>query len=304
MFGIIAPVFALIGMGVAAVQMRLLETPAVRGMTDFVFFAAMPSLLFGSVAGAPPLRLLDVAGSFLGGAVLLFAAAVLLARYVLGVRLAQASMFGLNSVFGNTVMLGIPIVDAAYGREGVANLLAVIAFHSAVLLPLATIMIEADTDSGRGPLGVLQAAVPGIVRNPVVVSIMLAFVWRATGLSIPVPIGRLLGLMGAAGPPLALFCLGASLPRPTGWSDILEVSLAAVLKLAAMPALVALLAHLAGVTGVAFAVVVLASGLPTGANAFLLARRFATMAEASASTVVVSTVASLFTLAALLSWLR
>ncbi|MCW3473143.1 AEC family transporter [Limobrevibacterium gyesilva] len=304
LFGIIAPVFALIGMGVAAVQMRLLETPAVRGMTDFVFFAAMPSLLFGSVAGAPPLRLLDVAGSFLGGAVLLFAAAVLLARYVLGVRLAQASMFGLNSVFGNTVMLGIPIVDAAYGREGVANLLAVIAFHSAVLLPLATIMIEADTDSGRGPLGVLQAAVPGIVRNPVVVSIMLAFVWRATGLSIPVPIGRLLGLMGAAGPPLALFCLGASLPRPTGWSDILEVSLAAVLKLAAMPALVALLAHLAGVTGVAFAVVVLASGLPTGANAFLLARRFATMAEASASTVVVSTVASLFTLAALLSWLR
>ena len=119
LFGVIAPVFALIVMGTAAVQLRLLDAPALRGMTDFVFFAAMPCLLFGSVADAPPLRLLDVAGSFLGGATLLFIMAVLLARLLLGARLAQASVFGLNCVFGNTVMLGIPVVDAqADGRGG------------------------------------------------------------------------------------------------------------------------------------------------------------------------------------------
>jgi malonate transporter and related proteins len=273
LFGIIAPVFALILMGAAAVRLKLLDAPALRGMTDFVFFAAMPCLLFGSVAGAPPLRLLDVAGSFLGGATILFGVAVLLARGLLRARLASASVFGLNCVFGNTVMLGIPVVDAAYGREGVAYLLAVIAFHSGLLLPLATLLIEADTGMGRGTLAVLRAALSGIVRNPVVVSILLAFLWRATGLHIPSPVGRLLGLMGAAGPPLALFCLGASLPRPTGWSSLREVSLAALLKLAVMPALVGALAHLAGVSGVAFAVVVLASALPTGANAFLLALR-------------------------------
>ena len=70
-----------------------------------------------------------------------------------------------------------------------------------------------------------------------------------------------------------------------------------------MPALVAAIAHAAGVQGVAFKVVVLASAMPTGANAFLLARRFATMAEASASTVVASTAVSIVTLATLLSWL-
>ena len=71
-----------------------------------------------------------------------------------------------------------------------------------------------------------------------------------------------------------------------------------------MPVLVGLLAHLAGVTGVAFAVVVLTAGMPTGANAFMLARRFGTLMEASASTVVVSTGASLLTLTVLLGWLR
>jgi predicted permease len=302
--GIIAPVFALILMGAAAMRLKLLDVPALRGMSDFVFFAAMPCLLFGSVAGAPPLRLVDVAGSFLGGAVLMYAFAVLVSHQLFGARLAMASVFGLNCVFGNTVMLGIPVVDAAYGPEGVANLLAVIAFHSGLLLPLATLLIEADAGTGRGALSVIRAAFAGIIRNPVVVSIVLAFLWRATGLSVPSPVGRLLGLLGAAGPPLALFCLGASLPRPTGWADMKEVSLAALLKLAGMPALVAAFAHFAGVTGVAFSTVVLTAGLPTGANAFLLARRFSTMAEASASTVVASTVISLFSLTLLLSWLH
>jgi malonate transporter len=301
--GIICPVFALIAMGALAVRLRLVEMAAVRGMTDFVFYTAMPALLFLSIIEAPPLRLVDVAGSFLGGALVLFGIAMLLARSLFGARLANASVFGLDCVFGNTVMLGIPIVDAAYGREGIANLMSVIAFHSAVLLPVATVFIEAGTARGRSMLGVLGAALPGVLRNPVVVSILLAFVWRITGLTMPMPVQRFLGLIGSAGPPLALFCLGAALPRPTGWSDLREVWLAALLKLVAMPALVALFAHLVGVHGVAFSVVVVAAAMPTGANAFLLARRFETMMEASASTVVISTGLSMVTLAVLLGWL-
>ena len=301
--GIIGPVFALIGMGWLAVRLKFLAAPALSGMTDFVFYAAMPSLLLLSIVGAPPLRLVDVAGSFLASALVLFAVAVFVGLKVLRVRLASSSVFALNCVFGNTVMLGIPIVDAAYGREGVANLLAVVAFHSAFLLPLATILIEADTGTGRGPLGVLRAALPGIVRNPVIVTMVVALSWRLTGFGFAEPVQRFLGLLGAAGPPLALFCLGASLPKPTGWSDLREVLLGGLLKLFAMPALAAVIAHFVGVTGLAFKVVVLASAMPTGANAFLLARRFATMAEASASTVVASTAMAIVTLSVLLSWL-
>ena len=304
LFGIVAPVFALIGLGAGSVRLKLLDSAAIKGMSDFVFYLAMPSLLFRSVADAPPLRLVDVAGSFIIGAVLLFALGVLLARWLFGARLAQASVFGLNSVFGNTVMLGIPIIDAAFGPTGVAYLLAVVAFHSALLLPLATILIEADAGHGRGAWHVVRATIPGLARNPVVVTIVAAFAWRATGLGFYDAVTRFLTLMGAAGPPLALFCLGATLPRPSGWADLKEVAAASFLKLVAMPVLVGVLAHLAGVTGVAFAVVVLTAGMPTGANAFMLARRFGTLMEASASTVVVSTGASLLTLTVLLGWLR
>lgn len=93
------------------------------------------------------------------------------------------------------------------------------------------------------------------------------------------------------------------MPKPAGWADVREVAWGGLLKLFVMPALVAGIAYLVGSTGLAFKVVVLASAMPTGANAFLLARRFATMAEASASTVVASTAVSVVTLAVLLGWL-
>ena len=305
LFGIIAPVFALIGLGAGTVRRGWVQPIAIRGMTDRVFYAAMPALLFRSVATAPALRLVDVAGSFIGGAILLFLCAVALGRGVMGMRLAKSSVFGLNCVFGNTVMLGIPIIDAAYGADGVANLLAVVAFHSGFLLPLATILIEADSGSGRGPVAVVRATLPGLLRNPVVMAIVLAFAWRATGLHLIEPVSRLLILIGAAGPPLALFCLGASLPKPSGgMAHLREVVICAVLKLVAMPAVIAVAAYMAGVTGTAFAVLVITAALPTGANAFLLARRFGTMAEESASAVVVTTILSVGTLTLLLGWLR
>lgn len=301
--GIIAPVFLLILAGAVTLNRKLLSAETLRGLTDLVFYAAMPCLLFRSVVEAPPLRLADVAASFIGGAYILYLAGLLVARFLLRARLAQASVFGINCVFGNTVMLGIPIIDAAYGPEGVANLLAVVALHSAMLLPLATIVIEADTGTGNGPRAVLRAALSGILHNPVIVAIAAALLWRATGLGLAAPAHRFFLMVGAAGPPLALFCLGAALPRPEGVKGLAEIALASIVKLVAMPALVAVIATAMGVRGTAFAVVVLAAAMPTGANAFLLARRFGTMMEASATTVVVSTALSVFTLSALLALL-
>lgn len=309
LLGIVAPVFVLIAMGWVGVHRGWMDTGGVRGLTDFTFFAAMPALLFGSIADAPPLRLVDVAGSFLAGAVGLFFIAVVAGRRLMGMQLAPAGMFGLNGVYGNTVMMGVPVIQAAYGATGIANLLAVVAFHSAVLLPLATVMIEVGQGVRPGVAQTLRSVGRGLFSNPVVLSVLAAMLWRATALPLPGPLAALLTLLGGAAAPVALFCLGASLPQPamigthlTG--NRVEIAATALLKLAVMPAVVGLIAHVAGVRGVAFSTVVLAAAMPTGANAFLLARRMHTMAENAAGVVLVSTVLSVVTLTALLSWLH
>ncbi len=302
--GIIAPVFAMILLGAGARVRGLLDSGGLRGLNDLTFYLAIPALLFGSVVEAPELHVLGVPVLFFTGCLTVFAVAVLLARRLLGAGLAQAAVIGLNACYGNTVMLGIPIVSAAFGAEGLAIVLPVIALHSIVLLPLATALIEADGSKGAGLRGALRQTLPAMLRNPIIVALLLAMAWRGLGVPVPVALHRLLAMLGGAGPALALFTLGAGLPDFAAQGSLREAGLATLLKLVAQPLLVWGLAHLAGLGPVPTAVAVLTAGTPTGANAFFLARRTGTLAAASAGTVVLSTALSVLTLSAILAVLR
>ncbi|MBC7800015.1 MAG: AEC family transporter [Gemmatimonadaceae bacterium] len=302
--GIVAPIFALILMGAGARRFRLLDPAGLRGLHDLTFYLGIPALLFGAVVGTPALRILDVGLLYFAGCVLVFVAGVALARRTLGAGLAQASVLGLNCCYGNTVMMGVPMVAAAFGPDGVAILLPVIALHSILLLPMATMLIEADGHATRNPLRILWRTGPSLIRNPVIVAITLALLWRGVGIPVPDPLHRLLAMLGAAAPTLALFSLGASLPDFAAQGSLREAVLATVLKLLALPALVWAGAWAAGTPPLATAVLVLTAGAPTGANAFFLARRTGTLAAASAGAVVLSTALSVMTLSAILALVR
>src|ERR687894_593999 len=108
---VIAPVFLIIGLGFAAARWRFVETAGFRGLNAFAFSLASPALVYlGTLAAA---------------------------RRGAGMPLGQAGMLALDAGFGNTVMMGIPLVAAAFGAEALAVLLAILALHSMVLLGTA-----------------------------------------------------------------------------------------------------------------------------------------------------------------------
>lgn len=301
---IVAPIFALIGLGAATRYWRLIDLAGLKGLNDLTFYLLIPALLFGSVVEAPSLRMLDVAGLFFGACLVTFTAGVLLARRFLGARIAQAGVLGLNACYGNTVMMGVPLVSSAFGAEGLAILLPIIAIHSMLLLPMATVLIEAEGKGTANPLRIVAATVPSLVRNPVIVSLLVALAWRGAGIPVPGALHGVLAMLGGAAPTLALFGLGASLPDFAAQGSVRETGLATVLKLVVQPALVWAAAHLVGLGPLATAVAVVTAGTPTGANAFFLARRTQVAAASSAGTVVVATALSVVTLSVLLALLR
>jgi len=218
--------------------------------------------------------------------------------------LAEAGLFALNCTFGNTVMMGIPLIAASFGQQGLTILITIIALHSMVLLTLATVVAEVGLHRHAPLRRIVLATLSGVARNPVVVTVFVALGWSSLGIPVPEVMARTLGMLGAATPPVALFCLGGSLAAfrmGGGWQ---EVAWATVLKLAALPLLVWGACLLLGLSALETGVAVMTAALPTGANAFLLARRYATGADRSGATVLVSTVISVFTLAAVLAWLR
>lgn len=112
-----------------------------------------------------------------------------------------------------------------------------------------------------------------------------------------------LDLLGRAAAPIALFCVGATLP-PVTLAVIREALSATFIKLVVMPVAICGLCFWSGFEGENLAVPVVAAALPTGANAFLLARGSTTHGAASATTVVIATGLSLVTLPLLLYWLK
>lgn len=300
---IVAPVFLIVTLGWVAAVRGFVDEAGFRVLIGFTFGIASPALLFaggtsGHGGGGP------AAFAFFLAALLVYGFAMWLGARRLGMPIGEAGLFGLNATFGNTVMMGIPLVAAAYGQAGLAILLAIIALHSMVLLGLGTVVVELGIHR-HAPLGrVLRATAGGVVRNPIVMSVLLALVWNALHLPVPGAARRTLELLGASSPPLALFCLGGSLATFRVAGAMGEVAWSLVLKLAVLPLLVWGVCLAIGLGALETAVAVTSAALPTGANAFMLARRYRTGAERSGATVLVSTVISVFTLAAVLAWFR
>jgi predicted permease len=300
---IVAPVFLIVALGWVTAVRRYIDEAGFRVLIGFTFTVASPALLFaggtsGHGGGGP------AAFAFFLAALVVYAFAMWLGARRLGMALGEAGLFGLNATFGNTVMMGIPLVAAAYGQAGLSVLLAIIALHSMVLLGLGTVVVELGIHRHAPLASVLRATAGGVLRNPIVVSVMAALAWSTLGLPVPGAVRRTLELLGASSPPLALFCLGGSLATFRVAGAMGEVAWTLVLKLAVLPLLVWGLCILIGLGPLETAVAVTSAALPTGANAFMLARRYRTGAERSGATVLVSTVISVFTLGWLLAWFR
>jgi malonate transporter len=300
---VVLPVFALIGLGRFATWGKFLPERAPEALTAFIFLFALPPLLFRSVAGSGALSFAPVI-PFMLVALLIFAGGVLTSRRLLREDLAQAGVFGLNSAFGNSVMMGVPVIEAAFGRPGLAELLAIIAFHSAVLMPVATATVEAGLNTRVSSRRLLRATALSLARNPIIGAIVLGLAWNFLALPVPAPAARLLDLLAGSAAPVALFCLGASLPATPRVADLWPVALSTLLKNLLMPGLVFLASRAFGLAPLAVAVATVTAAMPTGANAFMLASRYATGAERSAAAVLISTAVSLPVLSLLLVQLR
>lgn len=298
---VVLPVFGLVLLGRMIVRVGLVDANGTRALTDVVFWFLLPAMLFVSVGASPLPSILSTVALYFGVAVPLFLLSVMLGRRYIGLTLPQAGVFGLNAVYGNTVLMGIPIVGAVWGSPGLGVLLSIVAAHSIILLPLAIVLVEFGEGRSRGGLRrAVIGSVLGSIKNPVVASILLAAVWRSLGWPLAAPLRRFLELLAQAAPALSLICLGASLPVLGRTSLGPAVLVASVVKLAVMPLAMAAIVHAAGVPAPASVIMIVTAAMPTGANAFLLARRSESLTEASAATVVITTLVAVLTLSVVL----
>lgn len=295
------PFFGIIALGYGAGQSGFFGPSAVAGLTKFVFFFSMTALLFRFTATLDLAEVLQPA--FLAAYGL--ATVVLFGLVVLVARLRQrpwdeAAVEAQASVAGNTIFLGLPLITTLMGQASVPYLLAVLLMDLVVFSSLVVIVATAARE-GRLRLSSIGTVGLGLLKNPMLLSVALGFVWQATRLPLPAPVDVMMATLGNASTPAALFLIGASLAGKSA-ERMAVASWLSVGKLALHPALVAVAAlWIFPVPPFAAAVMIAASALPTAGYVYMMAAHYDIAPRRVSATILISTIISVVSITAVIT---
>ena len=295
------PVVLLIAIGFVAGRMKLIRGEAVRDLSNLVFLVLVQALLFRSMATAH-LERLDLRSVALYYVV---AGAMFLALLFIQGLNSRSAVLALAAIFSNTLMIGVPLVQLAYGQAGLLNLFTLISMHALILLTLATVVIEllvareqaASGQQARRPiLATVGRAVKNAILHPVPLPIIVGFLYSLTGLGLHPVVDRPLKLLGDAFGPVALVLVGVTLAQTAIGTHLRGALVISLLKCVVHPALMALAGWALGLSGLPLAVMVVAAALPVGANVFLFSQRYHKAQELVTASVAVSTAMAVVTI--------
>ncbi len=301
---VILPLFGLMLCGYGMARTRLISEQGQQGVANFVFYCAIPALLFRAIAGGALEQAVDLSVVYVYflGCLIVFAATMAVGRLVFGAGLAQQAVMAISVTFGNVVLLGIPLIYVAFGQAGVIAVTLISSFHAVILVTLATMLVELGLGTRGGIARAGAATAVSVMRNPVIVAIATGFVWRALALPLPQAATSFLNLLSGAAAPCALFAVGATLSDLRLQGDRRDIGVIAVGKLLVLPGVIWLLSrHVIVLPPVDAAVATLLAALPTGVNPFILARRYGLYVNRAASAVLVTTILAPVILAVLLA---
>jgi hypothetical protein len=298
-FNVILPVFALIGAGYLAVRYRLYPAEGVKGLVAFVNNFATPCLLCQAMLAADFSTAFnpDIIVPFYIGALVSMAGGGLIARYLFRQRPGESVASGFSAMFTNTVLIGIPVVQRAYGAEALPTVFSIIAFHAPSLITLGMLVMEFARRDGA-PLGkTLKVAGLRIVQNPLLWGVVIGALGNKLQVPIGEPVTAFLAMMSAAVLPAALFGLGGALNEYRLSESWLQASVMSTFKLMIHPAIAYVLT--VWVLHVPLEIAryaVLLAAMPAGINVYVFATYYDRAVNVATNVVLISTIASMATI--------
>ncbi|MBS0123213.1 AEC family transporter [Thetidibacter halocola] len=296
---VIMPVFLLIGAGYAAVWRGWFPDSAIDGLMIFTQNFAIPCLLFRAIwtldlgPDFDPWLLV----SFYTGSATSFAVGLLGARILFGRDWQDAVAIGFCCLFTNSLILGLPITERAYGADALAANYVIIAMHSPFCYGVGITAMElvraraAGTPNRHLPGTVAKA----MFRNALVIGIGLGLIANLANLSLPTTATDALDMMIRAALPTALFGMGGVLCRYRPQGDGRVIAFICVVTLILHPAITWTMGALGGLAQPAFRSAVLTAAMAPGINAYVFANMYGRARRVVASAVLLATGLSVLT---------
>lgn len=290
--------FIIISLGYIA-KRSFFDLKLLPGLNHFVYYLAVPALLFNSAAKIDIESLINLPaiGAFVVTALATSVVAIIGSALIFSVRSAEQWILrGLNASFSNYAYMGIPLSLGLLGEQAYAPTIAIVLLGNLLLIGGAQFALESIRQHQLDLRAAGEIIKRSLLINPIFVSTVAGLVVSATQTTLPDAVQTAVDMLAPAAIPVALFCLGASLQFSKTDIAYGELAWMVILKLIVHPAITLCGFMLMGVEDSTWLLTaVLLSSLPTGALAHVLAMRFQVFEKETSQTLVFSTALSLFT---------
>ncbi len=305
LLAVILPVFLVIGAGFLAAKRGAISPAGVDGLMRFSQGIAIPCLLFKAMATLDLGQNFDlrIIATFYTGSFTCFLIGMLAAHHLFKRDWEDSVAIGFIALFSNSLLLGLPITERAFGPDSTEANFAIIAVHSPFCYAVGITAMEIARSHGHPPHHIPGKILRAMFSNALIVGILLGFLVNLSGLPIPTVADEALDMLIRAALPSALFGLGGVISRYRIEGDLPTIFFTLALGLLLHPAIAWGLGSTFDLPPDAFRSVVVTAAMAPGANAYLFAAMYGRAMRVAASCVLLGTALSILTAAGWLALL-
>ena len=308
-------VFGIMFLGLLAERRRILAPTMALCLNQFVYWVSLPAMLFSQMCSIP---MTEEAATFmwatLAASLLCYLAAYLFFSGLWRRHHSETTLRTLAAVFPNAAFFGLPFVFMVFPDNepaATAGMLSALLYSGVFLIADATLDILSDSGKEETRRNLGKRLFGELVHNPMIVSALVGACAGLSGLPMPKALLSITQMLGSTAAPCALFGMGmvlsAQLSDTSGTRGSFSrknLIIVCVSKLFLQPLFTFLVLLAVGCSGIAIAVGVAISAMPTGTMVYILGERYQTCPTEASMTVIVSTLLSLASLPLVMFALR
>lgn len=294
---VILPVFLLIGAGYVAVWRGLFSDASVDGLMRFALKFAIPCLMFRAISTLDLEREFDLIllGAYYAGATTCFLLGYFGAIVLFRRSAEDAVAIGFCCLFSNSMLLGVPISERAYGADSLATNFAIISIHSPFCYLMGITSMELIRNKGKTGLGTILSILKAMFSNAIIIGISLGLVVNLFGIPLPSSIIDAIDLMVRSALPVALFGMGGVLMRYRPEGDMRTVMFVVTVSLVVHPLIMLALGAWGGLKIEVLRSAVITAAMAPGINAYVFAEMYGKAKRVAATSVLMATAISALT---------
>lgn len=295
-FQVVFPLILMMSVGYAVRQLKITDESSLNVINKLVFRVFLPLLLFLNIYTLKPEEALNADNGKLLLLSVLCITGVIILTHLLFPRFVKdnkrVSVMIQGTFRSNLVIFGIPIAASIYGD----NHIGIVSLLAAFIVPFYNLLAVIVLEYYRGSKIKLKSLFLGIIKNPLIIASLFAFLIILLGIRIPDTILSPLQSMSKVATPLAFVVLGGTFHFNKLAHNIKPLLVVSLGRLILSPALLFVLAILLGFRNEALVALIGVAASPTAVSSFTMAMEMDADGELAGQIVIVTSIACIITL--------